>query len=95
MQSLDDPPTSAELAVAMDKMKWGKAGERTGILPEPILCGGPVLQHRLSVLMMEIWMAGSVVQDWRNAEIVPMPKKRDLKNCDNWIGISLLDMVGK
>ena len=31
MQSLDDPPTSAELVAAMDKMKWGKARGRTGI----------------------------------------------------------------
>ena len=24
-----------------------------------------------------------------------MPKKRDLRHCDNWRGISLLDVVGK
>ena len=45
MQGLDDPPTSDELVVATDKMKWGKARRNTGILPELINCGGPVLQH--------------------------------------------------
>ena len=36
-----------------------------------------------------------MVGDWKDAEIVPIPKKGDLKHCDNWRGISLLDVVGK
>ena len=95
MQSLDDPPTLDKLVVAIDKIKWGKAGGRTGSLPELILCGGPVLQHRLLVLMREMWTAGFVVKDWRDAEIVSMPMKGNLKNCDNWRRISLLDVIGK
>ena len=27
--------------------------------------------------------------------VVPIPKKGDLKQCDHWCGISLLDVVGK
>ena len=27
--------------------------------------------------------------------VAPIPKKRDLKQCDHWCGISLLDVVGK
>ena len=38
---------------------------------------------------------GCVVQDWKDAEIVPIPKKEDLKDCDNWRGISWLDAIGK
>ena len=30
--------------------------------------------------------------DWR---VVPIPKKGDLRLCDNWHGISLLDVAGK
>ena len=33
--------------------------------------------------------------DWRAAEIVPIPKKGDIKSPDNWRGFSLLDVVGK
>ncbi len=36
-----------------------------------------------------------MVADWKNAEIIPIPKKGDLQKCDNWRGISLLDVVGK
>ena len=31
-------------------------------------------------------------KDWRDALIVPVPKKGDLQFCDNWQGISLLDV---
>ena len=75
MQCLDDLPSSAELVAAMAKMKWGKAEGRTGILPELILCGGPQLHHQLLMLMQEVWKVGYVVQDWKDAEIVPIPKK--------------------
>ena len=46
-------------------------------------------------LLGDIWAKGSVVDDWRNAVVVPVPKKGDLRCCDNWRGISLLDVAGK
>ena len=33
--------------------------------------------------------------EWRDAVIVPIPKKGDLRSCVNWRGISLLDVAGK
>ena len=42
--------------------------------------------------MTDIWEKGRVVKDWQDAEIVPIPKKGDLRRCDNWRGISLLDV---
>ena len=79
----------------MSKLKRGKAGGRTGILPELLLHGGAELQDRLLLLMEDVWKRGKVVKDWQDAEIVPIPKKGDLRKCDNWRGISLLDVVGK
>ena len=35
-----------------------------------------------------------VVKDWQDAEI-PIPKKGDLRKCNNWRGVSLLDVVVK
>ena len=40
-------------------------------------------------------MEGGVVDDWKDAVIIPILKKGDLRRCDNWRGISLLDVVGK
>ena len=36
-----------------------------------------------------------MVRDWQDAVVVPIPKKGDLKQCDLWHGISMLDVVGK
>ena len=92
---LDYPPTMEELDVALSKLKKNKAGELSGILPELVLFDGPALWDRLLSLLQDIWRSGHAVDDWRNALIVPVPKKGNLQSCDNWRGISLLDVIGK
>jgi len=32
-------------------------------------------------LLQDIWRDGEVVADWKDAEVVPVPKKGDLLNC--------------
>ena len=79
----------------MARLQTRKAGGLSGILQELVLCGGPVLLNRLLVLMQIVWREGCVFKDWRNALIVPVPKRDDLQSCYNWYGISLLDVAGK
>ena len=95
MGAIDDPPT-CELTAALSKLKRGKAGGKTGVMPQLIVhCTGAELTDRLLQLTQCVWQEGTVVEDGRDAEIVPIPKKGNLKLCDNWRGISLLDVVGK
>jgi len=50
----------------------------------------------LTDLVHAIWRERVVLQDWRDAIIVPVLKKSSLHCCDNWRGIiALLDVVGK
>ena len=35
--------------------------------------------------MEQIW-EGGVVDDWKDAMIIPIQKKDDLRQCDNWRG---------
>ena len=91
----DDLPTEEELEEAIFKMKKGKAAGKSGILPELLLYGGGALWLRLLELIQDMWNQGRVVSDWKDALIVPIPKKGDLQQCDNWRGISLLDVAGK
>ena len=49
-----------------------------------ILCGGPVLHDKLLALMEAVWREGEVFRDWRDAVIIPVPKKGNLQSCDNW-----------
>ena len=92
---LDGPPSMEELICALSKLKVGKAGGRTRILPELIIAGGTELFERMHKVMVRVWEEGKVVNDWKDSEIVPIPKKVDLQLCDRWRGISLLDVVGK
>ena len=80
---LDDPPTVEELETALSRLKVKKAGGLSGILPEMILCGGPTLHSRLLTLIEAVWREGEVFKDWKDAVIVPVPKKGNLKSCDN------------
>ena len=67
----------------------------SGILPELLMSGGPVIVDKLVELFALVWRVGCVVRDWCNTLIVPVPKKGTIKSCDNWREISLLDVVGK
>ena len=76
MLDLDEPPMEEELLDVLSKMKRGKAGGKSGSLPELVLYGGAILWDRLLELMQAMWRRGEVVPDWKNAEVVPIPKKR-------------------
>jgi len=55
-----------------------------------------VIVEKLVELFDLVWSDRCVVRDWCNALIVSLiPKKGNLKLCDNWRGISLLDIVRK
>ena len=46
-------------------------------------------------LVHTVWEQRQVPRDWSDAILIPIPKKGDLSRCDNWRGISLLEVVGK
>ena len=81
---LDAAPTEEELQRVICKLKKGKAGGITGILPELIAYGGQELWNRMLRLMQSVWEEGKVFEDWKNADIVPIPKKGNLMVSDNW-----------
>ena len=89
---LDVPPTMVELLQAMKCLTAGKAAGESAILPEMVINGGRALH--LHPKLDDADEAG-VVAAWRDALLVPIPKKSNLHICDNWRGISLLDVIGK
>ena len=56
-----------------------------------------VLRFRVALadLLRDVWMQSYAPHDWRHASLVPVPKKGDLRQCDNWRGIALLDVDEK
>ena len=92
-----EQPTMDELTSAIGKLKNGKAGGASGVLPEMVKAGGSedAFLEKLLNLVQTSWMEKKVSRDWSDAVLVPVPKKGDLHQCDNWRGIVLLDVVGK
>lgn len=41
-------------------------------------------------LFAKIWEHNAIPREWSKGLTFKLPKKGDLKNCDNWLGITLL-----
>ena len=94
---LAELPTAEELEKEIEKLKRGREGGESSILPEmvKVACIGDEFLKRLLELVHDVWKEKSVPSDWRDAILIPIPKKGDLSHCHNWRGISLLDVIGK
>ena len=53
------------------------------------------ISSKLLELVVDVSRKGHVLNNWRDAVLVPIPKKGDLTVCDNWREICLLEVVGK
>ena len=96
LDHLDEIPTIAEVKVAIDDLKSGKAPGKDGIPAEVIRSGGDLLASQLQDLIALCWKEGAVPQDFKDARIVTLYKnKGDRSDCNNYRGISLLCIVGK
>lgn len=73
-------PSLEEQEEAVSKLNNGKAGERSGFLPEmvKVACQDPAFLDLLLDLVHTAWREKHVPKDWANAVIVPSPKKGNL-----------------
>ena len=84
-----------EIRKAIKNLKNGKAAGNDGIRAELIKYGGETVVRELTKLCNSIWTAGRVPEEWKEGIIIPIPKKGDLRDCNNWRGITLLSIPGK
>ncbi|KAI8506599.1 hypothetical protein Bbelb_160260 [Branchiostoma belcheri] len=93
---LDRPPTIEELQKALKSLKSGKAPGVDGIPAEVLKHSGEVLHNELLWLYQRCWEDGAVPQDFKDAMIVTIYKRKgDRRDCGNSRGISLLSIAGK
>ncbi|VDL96698.1 unnamed protein product [Schistocephalus solidus] len=70
--------------------------ESTWLGRDPYKHGGPQLMNRLTVLFQEMWHQAQVPQDFKDANIVHLYKKKGNRQlCDNHRGISLPNIARK
>nr|VZI48306.1 unnamed protein product [Spirometra erinaceieuropaei] len=81
---------------AVQQLSSGKAPGSDAIPAEVYKHGGPQLMDHLTALFQEMWRQGEVPQDFKDATIVHLYKRKGNRQvCDNHRGISLLNIVGK
>ena len=89
---MSNPPSVEEI---IDNLKGNKAGGSDGILPELLKSSVVAIITHIKDLFDTVWREVQVPQEWRDATLIPIPKKGDLSLCDNWRGISLFNVFGK
>nr|VZI13615.1 unnamed protein product [Spirometra erinaceieuropaei] len=92
---LDLPPSLQETTRAVQQLSSGKAPGSDAIPTEVYKHGGPQLMDHLTAFFQEMWRQGEVPQDFKDATIVHLYKRKGNRQvCDNHRGISLLNIAG-
>nr|VZI17391.1 unnamed protein product [Spirometra erinaceieuropaei] len=81
---------------AVQQLSSGKAPGSDAIPAEVYKHGGPQLMDHLTELIEQMWRQGEVPQDFKDATIVHLYKRKENHQvCENHRGISLLNIAGK
>ena len=92
---LDIPISSDEIPKAIDKLANGKSAGPDRLLNEFFIHGKSVLLPYLHILFSKVFETSYFPSAWSVGEIIPLHKKGDKSNVDNYRGITLLSTLGK
>ena len=94
-EELERRPSIVELKKALSKLKNGKASGSSGILPEMVKVAAEEEEFLdfFLLLVHQVWEERRVPQEWVDVTLIPIPKKGNLSECNNWQGI--YDVAGK
>lgn len=93
---LDIKTDLEEVTAAIKRMPLGKAAGTDAISAELLKAGIEPLAEKLHHLVSLCWSAKSVPQEFKNAKITTLYKRKgDQGDCNNYRGISLLSVTGK
>ena len=76
----------------MRKIIFKRGGGGGGLIALPL---DPPLREMIVDRVKAVWEERQVPQEWIDAILIRIPKKGNLHSCDNWRGISLLEVMGK
>lgn len=98
--SLDEPPTAAEVQIAVEGLSNNKAPGTNNIPAEAFKCGGQRLIERLAQDFKDIWPLpgeeATLPQEWQEAQVFTLYKGKGPRSDPNsYRGIFLLDVAGK
>ena len=83
-------PSAWEVELAIEKLKSHKSPGIDQIPAELIKAGGRTIRGAFHKLIIAIWNKEELPEEWKESVIVPIHKKGDKIECNNYRGISLL-----
>jgi len=92
---LEYAPCKEEIRKSIERLKNGKAAGCSGIVGEMLKAGKEVLEEKLHSLFKRVWEDEVVPNDWECGIVIPLYKKGDKMDLDNYRGITLMDVTGK
>ena len=88
-------PSLEEVRAALQSLKNNKAPGSDGMPAELLKVGGDATLNMIHHIIKLIWEQAGMPIEWNTAVIVPIHKKGDVLMCDNYRGISLLNVAYK
>jgi len=88
-------PSASEIELATDKLKSHKSPGIDQIPAELIKARGRTICLEIRILIISIWKKEKLPEKWKESIIVPIHKKGDKTDCNNYRGISLLPTTYK
>jgi hypothetical protein len=92
---LEQEPSLEEVCKGLSSLKHGKAAGSSGIVAEMLKAGGQLVAEKLWKFFRRVWDEVEVPKDWESGIVMPLFKKGDRMDLDNYRGITLMDVVGK
>src|SRR5271156_6507117 len=92
---LEQEPSLEEVCKCLSSLKCGKAAGSSGIVAEMLKAGGQLVAEKLWKFFRRVWDEVEVPKDWESGIVLPLFKKGDRMDLDNYRGIMLMDVVGK
>jgi hypothetical protein len=83
-------PRLVEMEIVIGKLKSYKSPGTDQIPAELIKVGGETLSSEIHRLIYSVWNKEELPQQWKESVIVPIHKKGDKTDCNNYRGLSLL-----
>ena len=94
--SEDSPPIlKREVEAAIRSLKEGKSPGVDNIPGEILKHGGDVSVEALTALCQKIWENKKWPDEWTQSLVIPLPKKGNLRKCQNYRTISLISHPSK
>jgi hypothetical protein len=93
--SLNQPISKEEIIEAVKLLKCNKAPGPDGVIAEMIKIGAPVTVDFLVKLFNHVFATGVYPREWAKAIVVPIHKKGNVNEPDNYRGVSLINIISK